>query len=300
MVSNTLSNLMLRRRAPHRDDAREIRDRTPTLTVTRAADPRAPSDRLVSTLADELTAASDGVGFIYRALEVLLDALGAEDAAVVLEEPPLGRQVFRAGRRHLDDPWCQGLVRDGSVGLHVLPAAPDAEVADRVVRLCQLAIRLDAARYDAQHDPLTGLYNRRSFHELVHASAARVERYGSPFALVLLDLDGFKLVNDRLGHSAGDRVLRTLGAELHHRLRAGDLAARVGGDEFALLLPDSGHEIVDLLVARLERALNSQLVDLALHVSAGFAVAPDDSVDPTALYDIADRRLYASKAAARQ
>jgi len=294
VTSNTLSNPMLRRRASQGDDAQE--QRTSTLTVTRVADAAMPGDRLVSTLADELTASADGVEFIYRALDLLLADLDADDAAVVLHEPPLGRQVFRAGRRHLDNPWSEGLVRDGAVGLHVLPQAPEAGVAERVGRLCQLAIRLDAARYDAQHDPLTGLYNRRSFHELLHASAARAERYGSPFSLVLLDLDGFKLVNDRLGHSAGDRVLRTLGAELHHRLRGGDLAARVGGDEFALILPDSGHEIVDVLVSRLEHALNSQLVDLTLHLSAGIAAAPDDSVDPAALYEIADRNLYASKA----
>lgn len=286
---------MLRWRAPRQDDAGDRATRTSTLTVRPAPERANPAERLLASLADELTRSRDGVEFIYGALDRIRVDMAAEDAAVVVDEPPLGRQVFRAGRRHLDGPWSEGLVRDGAVGLHLQPAAAERSVAERVTRLCQLAVRLDAARYDAQHDALTGLHNRRSFQEMLKAIAARAERHGSTFSLVMLDIDGFKVVNDRLGHRAGDRVLRTLGTELHHRLRAGDVAARIGGDEFALILPDSDADVIDLLVARVEQALATQLVDLSVRVSAGSATAPTDGTDPLALYEIADRRLYAAK-----
>lgn len=286
---------MLRWRAPRQDDAGDAASRTSTLTVRPAAERAEVTEHLLASLADDLTRARDGVEFIYGALDRLCTELGADDGAVVVDEPPLGRQVFRAGRRHLNGPWSEGLVQDGTVGLHLQPAVMPPAVTERVSRLCHLALRLDAARYDAQHDALTGLHNRRSFQELLKAMAARTERHGGTFSLVMLDIDGFKVVNDRLGHRAGDRVLGTLGAELHHRLRAGDVAARIGGDEFALILPDSNAAVIDGLVARVEEALATQLVDLSIRVSAGSATAPEDGIDPRALYEIADRRLYAAK-----
>ncbi len=158
-----------------------------------------------------------------------------------------------------------------------------------------MALRLDVARHDSLHDPLTGLLNRRAFDELLATSCAQAQRYGWSFALVLLDVDGFKKVNDRLGHAAGDRTLRAVGGELRHRLRVGDAAARIGGDEFAVVLPNGREPFVGELVGRIERAIEVAVPDAKVTLSAGHAVAPDDDTRAEALFHTADDRLYAGK-----
>ena len=119
-----------------------------------------------------------------------------------------------------------------------------------VLSLCTLALRLDVLRYDAWHDPLTGLYDRRSFDRLLEMAVARSVRYGWPFTLVMLDLDDLKAINDREGHAAGDEVLRDLGERFRRVLRFGDNAARIGGDEFAMILPDTEPDAVPFLLER--------------------------------------------------
>lgn len=91
----------------------------------------------------------------------------------------------------------------------------------------------------ARHDSLTGLHNARAFHELAERELRRAERYGYPLAVAYLDVDGFKAINDRFGHRAGDRALSAIGRALSMNTRATDIAARVGGDEFVLFLPDT-------------------------------------------------------------
>src|SRR6185503_8856200 len=91
----------------------------------------------------------------------------------------------------------------------------------------------------AERDTLTGMHNRRAFDEYLNGEFARFERYRRPFAVVLLDIDHFKAINDTYGHEAGDDVLRLLGAALRESLRDVDLAARYGGEEFAIILPET-------------------------------------------------------------
>ena len=154
----------------------------------------------------------------------------------MLEEPGLGRQVFCAGRRPLGAADEELLV--AAPGLYTQPALENHGF-DRslMLSLCALALRLDVLRYDAWHDPLTGLYDRRSFDRLLEMAISRSNRYGWPFTLVMLDLDHFKQINDHEGHPAGDASLRELGERFRRALRFGDNAARIGGDEFAMILP---------------------------------------------------------------
>ena len=121
----------------------------------------------------------------------------------------------------------------------------------------QAAAAIDAAndfeevRYLAEHDSLTRLFNRRSFTRRLGDEAARSGRYHRPFALVLCDLDGFKQLNDRHGHEAGDAALALFGSLLDGAIRRSDLAFRIGGDEFALLLPETNEANVRSVVERI-------------------------------------------------
>src|SRR5437773_2624774 len=146
---------------------------------------------------------------------------------------------------------------DGSWGRHFdawlsrLPAAL-LLVSQAVARL-----RLAHARERelARRDALTGAPNARAFYELAGAEIARARRYIHPFSVAYLDLDDFKLVNDRLGHLAGDAVLRSVARALGGVLRASDVVARLGGDEFAVLLPEAGAAPARLATDKLRQAL---------------------------------------------
>jgi diguanylate cyclase (GGDEF)-like protein len=253
------------------------------------------TDALLTTVTADLAEADSGVEFVYRSLDRMQARSEADDVLVIVEEEPLGRQAFRAGRRPIETSWARELVRSGAPGIHATPTPIDDAVASSVLQLCSLALRLDVARHDSLHDPLTGLLNRRAFDEVLANSLAQTQRYGWPFALVLLDLDGFKNVNDRLGHSAGDATLQAVGAELRHRLRVGDAAARVGGDEFAIVLPNVRDANVPELIERLELAVARAVPEANVTMTAGHAVAPEDGIRADELYRRADDRLYEGK-----
>lgn len=250
---------------------------------------------LLATVTAELSGSESGIDFVYRSLDRMKQRSGSDELLVIVDDGPLGRQAFGAGRRPLESEWARELVRSGAPGVHASPSPVDGAVASSVTQLCSLALRLDVARHDSLHDPLTGLLNRRAFDEVLANSCAQSERYQWPFALVLLDLDAFKEVNDRLGHAAGDMTLQTVGAELRQRLRVGDAAARIGGDEFALILPNVRVGAVAELVERLESAIERVVPDAKVTLSAGHAVAPDDGHRPAELARVADARLYEGK-----
>jgi diguanylate cyclase (GGDEF)-like protein len=186
----------------------------------------------------------------------------------------------------------------GTPGLYADPQVVGPMAAATVVSLVELALKLDLLMHDASHDALTGLLNRRSYELLLDQAVSRARRYGWPFALVLLDLDDFKVVNDRYGHAAGDAALRAVGAELRAALRGGDVAARLGGDEFALLVVGV-ENVASLspLLGRLKRALERAVPETTVGFSVGVACFPSDTDDPEALTGLADERLYAAKAA---
>jgi diguanylate cyclase len=154
----------------------------------------------------------------------------------------------------------------------------------------------------ADSDYLTGLFNRRAFDADFRRQCDRARRTGLPLALALFDLDHFKQVNDRLGHAAGDRALCDFAALLERQLRSGDTLARVGGEEFAVVLFDVQLEDAITFAERIGRELQDRSGDAgpALSASAGVAALSEDVPTPAALLVAADRALYAAKAAGRR
>src|SRR5436309_5611636 len=154
---------------------------------------------------------------------------------------------------------------------------------------------------NAVTDPLTGLYNRRLFAESFEKELNRARRYTHPLSLVILDLHRFKEVNDKHGHPRGDEVLRATAATLKKALRASDSAFRIGGDEFALLLPQTDAPQALALSRRIESVFADMIKPLHLAVSVGMdhgvAIFPQDAEQADQLIRTADERLYRLKQA---
>ncbi len=143
-----------------------------------------------------------------------------------------------------------------------------------------------------RHDALTGLLNRRAYEERLPVEISRASRFDRPLSLCLFDLDGFKKINDTLGHPAGDRALQQVAA-LIDESRHTDDGFRIGGDEFAILMPQTEREDAELAAARLCKAIERiGMSDGSLGASFGVAEGP---TDPTALHAMADERLLAAK-----
>jgi diguanylate cyclase (GGDEF)-like protein len=143
-------------------------------------------------------------------------------------------------------------------------------------------------------DPLTGCLNRRGFSERLDAELSRAERDGSEVALIQLDLNGFKSVNDRHGHATGDELLRWVGSTLQALLRGSDATGRLGGDEFALLLPGLGAAEANAVAERTVAALAERI-----GATAGVACHPADGATGDALHRHADADLYSRKLSTR-
>lgn len=152
---------------------------------------------------------------------------------------------------------------------------------------------------NAATDSLTGLYNRRLFDEHCEKELTRAKRYGQQLAIVILDMHKLKEVNDRRGHLEGDRILQYVAATLRKTLRASDFAFRIGGDEFALLLPQDNPEQALTLCRRVRSQYEADLAPLNLNIGVtvdfGIAVYPIDGEEKSELLGIADRRLYELK-----
>jgi diguanylate cyclase (GGDEF)-like protein len=153
----------------------------------------------------------------------------------------------------------------------------------------------EQVRSMAVTDPLTGLANYRRLIGVLEAELDRSRRTQRPFSVVLLDMDGLKIINDQYGHLTGSRALVRIGKILRNHSRAIDTAARYGGDEFALVLPEAGKDISSRVVSRIRERLSAEPEHPALAVSAGVAAFPEDGDTPEKLLGAADRALYAMK-----
>lgn len=151
----------------------------------------------------------------------------------------------------------------------------------------------------ARRDELTGVGNYRSLHERLAEEIARHRRHSREFALILLDLDGFKAVNERLGHLEGDRLLAEIGVALSDEVRAEDSVFRQGGDEFAVIVPEADAEEAEEVAARLRARISRRGfgTDEAWPVSAttGFAMFPVDGASVDDLLGFADADLFTAK-----
>src|SRR5277367_6180199 len=152
---------------------------------------------------------------------------------------------------------------------------------------------------NAATDPLTGLYNRRLFDEYCDKELNRAKRYGHQLAVVILDVHKLKEVNDHHGHLQGDQILQLAAATLRKTLRASDFAFRIGGDEFALLLPQTDSEQATTLCRRVraqyEGDVHSLKLDPGVTLDFGIAVQPQDGEQKSTLMGLADERLYQLK-----
>ena len=158
---------------------------------------------------------------------------------------------------------------------------------------------LDRLRAQATIDPLTGCHNRRGFDEILQVEVARARRYGRPLCVVLLDIDHFKRINDDFGHEVGDNALQRIGRAVRHTFRSSDSACRYGGEEFALIFPETpkaeGRRLAERLRILVESLPPNAEVPRTLTASFGIACYPDDADSIPDLMRAADRALYQAK-----
>ena len=198
------------------------------------------------------------------------------------------------------------VVRGETIGLMEIADVNDRSFTPQDVEFCQAvcdvvatsvhnAMLYERARELAMRDQLTELHNRRSFEERLQEATARADRDGTPLALLVLDVDGLKRINDKGGHVAGDEALRLAASALLASVRAGDSACRLGGDEFAVILPGACSEDALAVATRAQAALASA-ADGRVSFSGGVAFAVGGSA-PHELYRMADRAAYRAKQA---
>lgn len=154
-------------------------------------------------------------------------------------------------------------------------------------------------RHNAATDPLTGLNNRRIFEDYLHREINRASRYGSSFALLSLDLRKFKSVNDTYGHAVGDEILRSVARASLETIRGSDISCRTGGDEFAILIPQTERSSAEVMAERIARKFeeyaNSIAPNAPVAIDYGIAIFPEDGHEAVSLFASADKALYASK-----
>ncbi len=261
--------------------------------------PSTPSETegpwLFETMVAELVDGELGLGFIYSLLARLAERYHLTDAVVVLSHESFGTQSFRLGGRPVRPAMVAQLSE--TPGVLCEPAVVPDHECDAVRTASQLALSLHLARFNAGHDALTGVDNRRTFDHALGVASARSARYGWAFTLLMIDLDGFKALNDRAGHAYGDHLLRQFAFALRRSVRNGDTAARLGGDEFGVILASAEGVEASGFLDRLRAQVKAVTDDLDF--TAGWANSPKDSTDPEELYRIADHRLYEKKGEGR-
>jgi diguanylate cyclase (GGDEF)-like protein len=267
----------------------------------------------------EIVTAPDGASALKRVIAEPFDCVLCDIAMPVMDGVTFLRTVRRQ-RSRLELPVIfltvlEGLsekvtgFRAGASDFVVKPFEP-AELIARVethVHLQRAYARTHALtrrlRLLVDTDALTALSNRRAFMRALKGELARQKRTERPFCLVLMDVDHFKAVNDEHGHQVGDQVLVHVAAHLKASARPYDTVARVGGEEFALLLPDADIEVGSLVADRMRDSLahagRRGDISPAVTVSAGVAEGPVAEGGPDALFKLADQRLYAAKDAGR-
>jgi diguanylate cyclase (GGDEF)-like protein/PAS domain S-box-containing protein len=255
-------------------------------------------EELLGWAAAELQAPRALLDLVPRAerpiAEAALEALGAGESPVRTEF----HWRTRGGELRLIE-WSITVLAaaDGSV-THVVWTGID--VTETRQWAAERVAAEERLRHIADHDALTGLYNRRRFEEELDRHIVHGRRYGMDGALLVIDLDGFKLVNDGHGHRAGDRVLAAVAAVLRARLRESDILARFGGDEFAVLMPHGGApeaaELANLVVNAIRREVSTPAGPL--DASVGWALFEDATISSDEVLSRADDAMYADKAEA--
>ena len=251
--------------AAHADDALHLLDLLARL-------PNPPYPILVGDLAGEAR---------------LQDLLGA-GAFGWLDQPQSAARVQHAVRRGLAWQHTRRIQRECTAQIHAL-----------VERRGSLEVEAQALRSEVLMDPLTGLLNRRAFNQNLEHAINQWVRHGRPFVLILGDLDYFKLINDRFGHMVGDVVLKTVSQRIRASLRRSDLAFRIGGEEFAILLTETqlsaGLDVADKIRRRIDETPVTLESGQAVFPTMSFGIGKPDGEDAAALFSRVDQALYAAK-----
>jgi diguanylate cyclase (GGDEF)-like protein len=222
----------------------------------------------------------------------LMDEFDKRLLALIAEQRGARTQFVDEGRATLRYLYQLGAV----VGVLIMALVAIA-VRSLTISIARLDDAQKAEEHNAMHDALTGLPNRRYLSEWMATALAAARRAARELHVLYFDLDGFKAVNDELGHEAGDRVLRVTASRLRETLRSSDFIARLGGDEFVAVLPQTdAPPSVGALIARIEEKLNTapieELPDGSITASIGRASFPRDGETVTALLVAADRSMY--------
>ena len=223
-------------------------------------------------------------------------AVGGATASVVV---PAGLLLLRLASEPIASLHDE-LIRNGLTYAYVAVASAIAVTAFGYM----IGRSTDVLRQLATTDPLTNLLNRRAIENRLESEWQRARRYGLPLSLLMIDLDGFKRVNDLGGHAAGDRVLRAAATAIRSTLRGSDYGARWGGDEFMILAPHTTRNAAAQLAERVSRRIGQHgwTDPLATTASIGIVTLERgefEDVEPSYLVDEADRALYAAKDTSR-
>jgi diguanylate cyclase (GGDEF)-like protein len=226
--------------------------------------------------------------------------LRVRELAKMLAQAEDGIPLLLAGAEPSSVPVRRNAMLEGAFDYFALPDEVDLLV-ERTQQLVLLRQKIDRLRADADLDSLTGLANRRRFRVALAREVERWRRYRVPCALLMLDIDHLKSVNDKYGHPVGDSVIRQIAQTLKEVSRDNDTAARLGGEEFALLLAGVDLDRAVLAAERLRAVLSSKRVEGVgtVTVSIGVAGCPENATSERALYSASDEALYVSKNSGR-
>jgi diguanylate cyclase (GGDEF)-like protein len=201
-----------------------------------------------------------------------------------------------------EGPFGPGMIDDGTVNIHLMISLIFIAISGAFSMAISFEQLARNNHEDARRDPLTGTFNRREF--LRRLEGQLQPATGAHFGLIQFDLDHFKQVNDRFGHVAGDEALVKVCQAIRHHLRRSDCFARLGGEEFGLLLPNVGQEDAVVIAERIRRLVENQSYEFApdgfqITISGGMYHGTGESLTPTDLFKIVDSGLYTSKNAGR-
>ena len=265
--------------------------------------------QVLELVGDALASTHNPVKLLPVILHAAMEATGASAGTALRDGGVAAREGAPAGE---GEPLRLELARADEAGeeVELLLYPPAGGFDRRTVALAetlraQAAVALENARLhrivqvQAITDELTGLANRRFFRDALETELLRAERFENPLSVIVADLDDFKLVNDRYGHHAGDEVLKAFAEVLRGRVRGVDLAARLGGEEFAVLLPETGAEGAEALAESLRQAISDLVVpfdssEIRVTVSFGVAAFPQTHTADD-LLNAADSALYRAK-----